>query len=230
MAASPTSIAATATAAVAATTTAAAATTASRKILGPLTTTYTPSGICTNYGGSTDDFVAFQAQGCNGGVLQDTASCWPSATIPAPNPPYYSWGFYSPGTICPSGYYSACGTGFANAAASATTSISDFTFQYPILAEETAVGCCPKYVKTYKMLLLRRLSLTECGCIVASHAPPNSNPSCKPVSTPSRPGPIWRVTVPSPMPPSRTASPASNTLLFRARTPSPLRQAPQLPS
>ena len=162
MAVSPTSVAATAT-------TTAAATTTSRSILGPLTTIYVPSGICTNYGGSTDDFVAFQAQGCSGGILQDTASCWPSATIPAPNPPYTSWGFYSPGTICPSGYYSACGAGFANEA-SITSSTPYFSFEYPLIAEETAVGCCPKCVQTFETLFVA-FSLTERRDIVALHAP-----------------------------------------------------------
>ena len=85
-------------------------------------------------------FGAFQAQGCHNAKLQDTASCWPPATISAPDPPYSGWGAYSPGIVCPSDYFSACGAGIA--------SLTEFNFQFPLIAKETAIGCCPECVKT----------------------------------------------------------------------------------
>ncbi|MCJ1312514.1 hypothetical protein MMC25_006188 [Agyrium rufum] len=116
----------------------------SRSILNSLLTTYSPAGICTNYGGSVEDFVAYQGQGCNGGNLQDTSTCWPSATISPPGPPYEGWGFYSPGTVCPSGYTPACSAGFAGSlATTSSSSTPSFAFQFSLLTSESAIGCCP---------------------------------------------------------------------------------------
>lgn len=83
-----------------------------------------------------------QAQTCIGGVeaalqIQDATSCWPPAASfsPTPTPPFYGWGFYSPGLVCPSGYVSAC---TATAGGS-----SGWNMEYAMQSGETAVGCCP---------------------------------------------------------------------------------------
>ncbi|KAK8085668.1 hypothetical protein PG997_006939 [Apiospora hydei] len=47
------------------------------------------------------------------------------------------WGFYSPGLVCPSGSTSACTKTADN------PTDGGFTFQFPLTAGETAVGCCP---------------------------------------------------------------------------------------
>jgi hypothetical protein len=84
---------------------------------------------------------------CNSAIgLQDDTNCWPTATSypPRSKPALSGLGFYSPGLSCPTGYTSAC------------TAISDSTarpvptpgpingaFQFPLVAGETAIGCCP---------------------------------------------------------------------------------------
>ncbi|KAM3501722.1 hypothetical protein MY10362_005339 [Beauveria mimosiformis] len=45
------------------------------------------------------------------------------------------WGFYSPGLVCPDGYTTACTAIFGQRA--------DWSTQFPLVAGETAVGCCP---------------------------------------------------------------------------------------
>ena len=120
----------------------------SRLVLGPLTTTYTAPEICSIY--AYAGTYAFQAQGCRQGAPADTSSCWPSASVTAPSPPYWGWGFYSPGLACPNGYTSACtAAALADGSPSPITSGTSFKFQFPLLPGETAVGCCPRYKSGY---------------------------------------------------------------------------------
>ena len=115
--------------------------TGTRVVLGPLTTTYTLPGNCLAYGSD------FRGGGCSRGNRVDTATCWPSATVAAPTNgfgDFSGWGFYSPGTVCPSGYVSACTAELASTGASLTSDLpSNYTFIFPLVPGETAVGCRP---------------------------------------------------------------------------------------
>ncbi|KAK8044215.1 hypothetical protein PG993_004239 [Apiospora rasikravindrae] len=115
-----------------------------RNVLGPLTTVFTPDPTCvTPMAGycQSQYWVAWQGQVCT-----------PLANPPA-GPPYTpgaattdvaatgylgGWGFYSPGLACPSGSTSAC-----SKTADDPDDDDGFTFQFPLTAGETAVGCCP---------------------------------------------------------------------------------------
>ena len=112
-----------------------------RTILGPLTTTFVPSPVCTLLGLNVFDSTIgnlFQGQGCTTDyTLVDTESCWPSATVKAPSPPPFDgWGAYSPGLYCPTGNTPACSATFGAS--------KGFDFQQPLTAGETAAGCCPR--------------------------------------------------------------------------------------
>ena len=113
-----------------------------RNNLGPLTTTFVPPDSCSDYGIAGTAAGGFRAQECAGGTLLDNARCWPSATIAPPAPPLAGWGFYSPGLVCPTGYASAC-TAYPSGSSPTTTSGPSFSFNYALLPQETAVGCCP---------------------------------------------------------------------------------------
>ena len=107
-----------------------------RSNLGPLTTTFTPAPSCSvNIYRADDPSIAWQGQECSSGNPNDATQCWPTATVSAPQPPFFGWGFYSPGLICPQGYTVACTT--------ASNPAGAFSFQFPLLPSETAVGCCP---------------------------------------------------------------------------------------
>ena len=132
-------------------------TASARSILGPLLTTFTPPRACRSYGGpSTNLESGYQAQSCSDAIVVDDASCWPAASVSAPSPRLNGWGFYSPGTVCPSGYMVSCRAEFSESTVntdSETTSVGlppNFDFQFPLAAGETAVGCCPEYVATVK--------------------------------------------------------------------------------
>ena len=116
--------------------------------LGPLLTTFTPPSACFSYGGHFDTVTTeFMAQGCSNGNVVDTTSCWPTARLAPPAPPFYGWGFYSLGTICPSGYTTACTMESAyNGLPLASTFLPPFDFRFALAAGEAAVGCCPQYV------------------------------------------------------------------------------------
>ncbi|KAK3324409.1 hypothetical protein B0T19DRAFT_464435 [Cercophora scortea] len=111
----------------------------SRTILGPLTTTFTPSPACTVAVALCKTCnVAWLGQTCVATGAQDATECWPptSAGAPPPSATVNGWGFYSPGTLCPSGYASAC-------TATAGAETPGWDIQFKMLADETAVGCCP---------------------------------------------------------------------------------------
>jgi hypothetical protein len=122
--------------------------TSTRLLIGPLTTTYTAPPQCSKFALNERDPFAYAAQGCSSGTVMDTSSCWPPALGSAPSPPYYGWGFYSPGLICPSGYTSACATALEETGSppNTLTFSQEFSFQFPLIPGETAVGCCPTYV------------------------------------------------------------------------------------
>jgi hypothetical protein len=116
----------------------------SRTILGPLTTTFTPPLSCTVQvqGGGPTNNQAWQGQSCdgtNGRGYSDNTACWPPATVTAPSPvgTLATWGFYSPGLVCPIGMTTAC---YATGGGS-----SGWQVEFSLLAQETAVGCCPTY-------------------------------------------------------------------------------------
>lgn len=120
-----------------------------RTILGPLTTTYTPPLSCTVQVQSSGSLfgvnnqvnnLAYQAQRCFGAnEYTDNTACWPPATVTAPSPvgTLATWGFYSPGLVCPIGMTTAC---YATGGGS-----SGWQVEFSLLAQETAAGCCPTY-------------------------------------------------------------------------------------
>lgn len=120
-------------------------TTTARTNLGPLTTAFTyPSSCAIAVQECADCALAWQAQTCsdnsfNTQGVEDNVDCWPERTNPdiSTEVALNGWGYYSPGLECPKGYRTACsatGTG---------TSSGGFSFQFPLLESETAVGCCP---------------------------------------------------------------------------------------
>ena len=125
----------------------------SRTIIGPLTTTFTPPAECLTLGafGTGSGAVSFyRAEGCSNSRLIDATTCWPPASSSLPpsvlntDANLNGLGIYSPGLACPSGYTTACkeqldsrGSDVPPANASSTR------FQFPLIPNETAVGCCP---------------------------------------------------------------------------------------
>lgn len=80
-------------------------------------------------------------------------NCWPLSIMPdnvdGGYGAYSAPGFYSPGAICPSGYTTACSAIIPSATGTAisnVTSAANFNFMWSLLPDETAVGCCPRYV------------------------------------------------------------------------------------
>ncbi|KAI0445170.1 hypothetical protein F4803DRAFT_192969 [Xylaria telfairii] len=109
-----------------------------RTNLGPLTTatwTYTCTEVIQQCGDCDEGWAA---QTCISGVVTDNQDCWPprATNVPPTSGALIGWGVYSPGIVCPDGYTSAVGATHGGS--------SDFTFQYPLTAGETAIGCCPK--------------------------------------------------------------------------------------
>ncbi|KAJ4391118.1 hypothetical protein N0V93_004733 [Gnomoniopsis smithogilvyi] len=100
---------------------------ATRTILGPLLTTFTPPSTCTEVmlDLTADSSEGWLAQSCSSDVMNDDASCWPSATSGVTTSTnLWGFGIYSPGTVCPTGYVTAC---------SATSGVEGgFDFQFPL--------------------------------------------------------------------------------------------------
>ncbi|ORX96287.1 hypothetical protein BCR34DRAFT_184373 [Clohesyomyces aquaticus] len=128
--------------------------TSTRSNLGPLTTTFTPpphcSGAvitCPTCSSASQGQTCFGSNPSSKGGVDDTA-CWPRATQYPPTPPLVGLGFYSPGLICPTGYASACSAVSRGPRDDPGTTILSSgpiggTLQFPLVAGETAVGCCP---------------------------------------------------------------------------------------
>ncbi|KAI0803459.1 hypothetical protein GGR55DRAFT_682603 [Xylaria sp. FL0064] len=109
-----------------------------RTNLGPLTTN-TWSYACTEVIQECGDCdVGWAAQTCIDATVTDNTDCWPprARNVPNTSGAVLGWGVYSPGIVCPGGFTSAAGATHGGS--------SDFEFQYPLTAGETAIGCCPK--------------------------------------------------------------------------------------
>ncbi|KAI3328649.1 hypothetical protein F4824DRAFT_405402 [Ustulina deusta] len=109
-----------------------------RTNLGPLTTntwTYACTEVIQEC--RTCD-AGWAAQTCIAGTVTDNTECWPprATNVPETSGALLGWGVYSPGIICPGGYTPAAAATYGGS--------SDFDFQYPLTAGETAIGCCPK--------------------------------------------------------------------------------------
>lgn len=118
-------------------------------ISGNLTTPWTTAPTCFSANAplpvsSTVWNIADQVMTCVHGQPWPTeySDCWPPRTANAPAAPmshslFSGWGFYSPGTRCPSGFTSACIATFGQLPANRL-------HQFPLGTGETAVGCCPR--------------------------------------------------------------------------------------
>ena len=135
---------------------------ATRTILAPLTTTFSPPGHCTTlYGNVTftsdnadENSIFWAGQSCTTvfpdeliteAFPYDATDCWPKATVTPEGTDFQGYGFYSPGLYCPHGYTTACAAAKDSGGMAATVSSqSSFSFQFPLIANETAYGCCPR--------------------------------------------------------------------------------------
>ncbi|KAK4152980.1 hypothetical protein C8A00DRAFT_15763 [Chaetomidium leptoderma] len=108
-------------------------------VLGPLTTAWSMPDACTVYVPACATCTkAYRGQQCSGKVAgSDGADCWPPVTVrETPKPPFFGWGFYSPGLACPTGYTTACTAEYGGRAG--------WDIQFTLVPGETAVGCCPQ--------------------------------------------------------------------------------------
>lgn len=120
-----------------------------RPILGHLTDSWAPPASCLSVQVGPPLVspwgLGYQGKTCihGGPILSDDPDCWPPRTANAPNPPPYTvfngWGFYSPGTLCPSGFTTACTATFGQ-------TLDAWLLQFKLTAGETAAGCCPSGV------------------------------------------------------------------------------------
>lgn len=123
--------------------------TSARDNLGPLTTPFTYPSSCTlAVLECSTCSTGWQAQTCsdntyNNQGVQDNPDCWPPRINGnlLTDVAFLGGGFYSPGISCPVGYSTAC-----SATGGGSTG---YSFQYPLLASETAVGCCPRYLAEF---------------------------------------------------------------------------------
>ena len=129
-----------------------------RSIIGPLTTTFIPPSHCSELGivrfpNDYNEMSAYLAQ-VGTVVSQDNYATWDSLCWPSGsrilNPTTtslwsVSWGFYSPGLICPFGYTTACTSAPVTSNWRSVVSGGGFEFQNPLDPGETAAGCCPRY-------------------------------------------------------------------------------------
>ncbi|KAK1829528.1 hypothetical protein QBC39DRAFT_262909 [Podospora conica] len=116
-------------------------------ILGALTTTFIPPPACTAAIGIFDGGflglgksalnIAHLGQTCSRGEGREATTCWPSTSKGAPSKSAPGWGIYSPGIECPAGYVTAC------SAVGGRDAKADWSMQFRLGADETAVGCCP---------------------------------------------------------------------------------------
>ncbi|KAL1608288.1 hypothetical protein SLS60_003227 [Paraconiothyrium brasiliense] len=116
--------------------------------LGPLTTVFVPPPYCSR--AALAGSQAVLGQSCNPindktASAADDTGCWPRATAypSAAKPKLAGLGFYSPGLTCPQGHYSACTAMSTSKGQTAAAPQVTGNFQFPLVAGETAVGCCP---------------------------------------------------------------------------------------
>ncbi|KAF1957617.1 hypothetical protein CC80DRAFT_392581, partial [Byssothecium circinans] len=121
-----------------------------RANLGPLTTAFALPSHCSRVAISGTNAIRGQTCRAKGtGTAEDDTGCWPRATayptaaVGASS--VQGLGFYSPGVMCPTGYATACSQVIATGAAPQVTGapVPNFAFQFPLIAGETAIGCCP---------------------------------------------------------------------------------------
>ncbi|KAI0177113.1 hypothetical protein BJ166DRAFT_572976 [Pestalotiopsis sp. NC0098] len=111
-----------------------------RHNLGPLTVAFEAPAACSFNIAQCDTCTkAWRGQQCtgDGAFPVDDFACWPPTATYAPKttPGFNGWGFYSPGTLCPTGYTPSC---------TKTDGLDGgFPFQYDLVNSETAIGCCP---------------------------------------------------------------------------------------
>lgn len=129
--------------------------TATRTVLAPLTTVFTPAASCNSYmanGALAVTETYWQGQACSGGKPVDTPSCWPPALVQETSTPFHGRGFYSPGISCPAGYSSACTAALNTDGSPSSLALgTSFVFEFPLTAGETAIGCCPLYVEVFSI-------------------------------------------------------------------------------
>ncbi|KAI9694240.1 MAG: hypothetical protein M1820_009098 [Bogoriella megaspora] len=115
----------------------------------PVLSIFAAQGVKCN---STFDFVADDTDillklGSVVNPLGNDFDCWPPATqssLTSLASLRTGAGFYSPGLLCPSGYTTACtAQGMNNTLVVQSTLEKPFNFQFPLLPDETAAGCCP---------------------------------------------------------------------------------------
>lgn len=151
------------------------------RILGPLTTTFTPASACSNlYELSTDALagtpVLTRGALCPPNIINDE-SCLPPATLSNNDLPS-NGAAYSPGLWCPSGYSTACQAAMSdNGQPAPMTSAVSFAFPQSLLPGESAAGCCPRYVllKVFSICsLLKYYSAFHSGynCLLNGHGIP----------------------------------------------------------
>ncbi|KAM7205776.1 hypothetical protein V8F20_003009, partial [Naviculisporaceae sp. PSN 640] len=126
-------------------------------VLGPLTTTWYQPSTCTYLLQPRPTLTEFfRGQECflpppnqetpiPTGIPVDITSCWPPVTRNAPQPthPFYGWGIYSPGIVCPAGHVTACTAVYGNRR-DRSGGWSTAGMQFDIEVGETAIGCCPE--------------------------------------------------------------------------------------
>ncbi|KAF2639070.1 hypothetical protein P280DRAFT_481827 [Massarina eburnea CBS 473.64] len=124
---------------------------ATRINLGPLTTAFALPSHCSRI--AITGTNAVRGQTCRvkaTATAEDDIGCWPRPTaIPsaaASASSLQGLGFYSPGVMCPTGYISACSQVSAPGNMPQVTGapVADFGFQFPLVAGERAIGCCPQ--------------------------------------------------------------------------------------
>ncbi|CAI6333947.1 unnamed protein product [Periconia digitata] len=124
-----------------------------RANLGPLTTAFAFPSHCSRV--AVSGTLAVRGQTCRvrdaKPTAEDDTGCWPRATAypsaAASASSLQGLGFYSPGVMCPQGYATACSAAIATPGAPPPkvtgAPVPQFGFQFPLVAGETAVGCCP---------------------------------------------------------------------------------------
>ncbi|KAJ4302786.1 hypothetical protein N0V90_001677 [Kalmusia sp. IMI 367209] len=115
--------------------------------LGPLTTLFVQPPHCSRAALAGTQAILGQSCHPNGATASaaDDTGCWPRATAYPTNvqSSLNGMGFYSPGVMCPTGYHSACTAISTSKGMTAAAPQVTGKFQFPLVAGETAVGCCP---------------------------------------------------------------------------------------
>lgn len=127
--------------------------------LGPLSTTFTPAESCSVVASTTDSAIKYNPAPAHGNVCATSAkvlvpdpACYPSGLPALWTPFIHPVPYYSPASICPSGFHAnysvprPAQTPYIN-------SFADEAIQEQLSKGETFVGCCPQYVISYTLVL-----------------------------------------------------------------------------